>query len=41
MFCEHVVLNHSNVLYLYCFGRLTWPLELDTLEEGVEQKNGR
>ena len=44
MFCEHEVLNHSN-LCLFCFGRLSFPLEFDTLQRGgggaKKEKNGK
>lgn len=34
MFCEHEVLNHNNLLCLFCSGSLSCPLEFDTLQRG-------
>lgn len=41
MLCEHEVLNHNNLLCLFCSGRHSFPLQFDTLEEGMEQQNGK
>lgn len=41
MFYKHEALNHNNLQCLFGFGRLSCPLEFDTLlqEKGAEQKH--
>lgn len=38
MLCEHEMLNHNNLICLFCFGRHSCPLEFDTLEERMNSE---